>query len=95
MIITYKDKCRESRPTVAGAFPSSIRKSLSLPGHKRSSSLVHPDKIKRPSEESLFILSGCRESNPALVFPKHVYYRYTTPRYNLFILAYLRIITIT
>ncbi len=25
-------------------------------------------------------LSGCRESNSALMFPKHIYYRYTTPR---------------
>ena len=26
--------------------------------------------------------SGCWESNPALLFPKQIYYRYTTPRYN-------------
>jgi hypothetical protein len=66
----------------------------SISGRKRSSSLSHPDITKKPLLQEFFKMSGCRESNPALVFPKHVYYRYTTPRYNFLILTYFKIITI-
>ena len=67
-------------------------KSSSIPGLKPSSWLAHPPNKKILIRE--FLMSGCRESNPALMFPKHVYYRYTTPRYNHFILSYLKINTI-
>ena len=49
---------------------------------------THSNQYKKRLK-ALFVWSGCRESNPALMFPKHIYYRYTTPRYNFAILTHI------
>ena len=35
---------------------------------------------ERPCKNALRAISGCRESNPDYMLPKHAYYHYTTPR---------------
>ena len=61
-------------------FLTNTGEGLRFPDGREAVLFLAIDETKDPPEESLLFHSGRRESNPALMLPKHIYYRYTTPR---------------